>query len=703
MHLPAVIVGTADMLVSKALNRGYGLSRAMFPIDFALTANGAHWVIDEARLCPQSTTTLRQLADFAGKTGTAEPFGLTLLSAMPEPGLAFRRLAAEPGDYRAIAASALERHTHGTRTLVVLNTVDAAQEVYRQLRDGPVDVTLLHSRFRAIERAEQLSAITGQDGDLMVVATQVVEAGIGDLGAALLITEAAPWASLLPRARHRDRSGGPGEVLWVPPPVALPYAQDDIDAVSAELVRLDGKRLTGEELAARDAFLRSSRDGDHRAVIQPGEFVALFDTSTYLSGGDVDIASYVLDTEDLDVEVAWATWTPGEDGAPNPEVRHPAPEYRCRVPIGDAVEFAGNRTVWRFDHATDRWIPLTQQALSRPEELLLVNAADGGYDPEMGFAPRRREPVADSPELLTPEEAERAAAAAKAAELAARVAEELDTAVAAASIDIAPRRWQSLDEHSEQVRDQAAALLAALAPSIPPAAVAAVVVAGYLHDVGKAHPTWQDALCALADDDDQDKIADGRPWAKSGTTSKSGRLEFAGGPGFRHELASLIILDGPLPSLLAASPDPDLTRFLVLAHHGRLRVRVNDRDERVVSAALPDDPATLRPNHEALGRNILGLAQGATTDIPPMLGQPATTLTVDLGQFRAEGERSWTMTALALVDKYGPFALAYMETVVRMADWRASGGRELPESDTTVKIGETSLSMSRLKPSLKRQ
>jgi CRISPR-associated endonuclease/helicase Cas3 len=682
MHLPAVIVGTADMLVSKALNRGYGLSRAMFPIDFALTANGAHWVIDEARLCPQSTTTLRQLADFAGKRGTAEPFGLTLLSAMPEPGLAFRRLAAEPGDYRAIAASALERHTRGTRTLVVLNTVDAAQEVYRQLRGGPVDVTLLHSRFRGVERGDRLLAITGQDGNLIVVATQVVEAGIGDLGAALLITEAAPWAALLPRARHRDRSGGPGEVLWVPPPVALPYAQEDIDAVAGELVQLDGKRLTGEELAARDAFFHSSRDGDHRAVIQPGEFVALFDTSTYLSGGDVDIAPYIRDTEDLDVEVAWATWTPGEDGAPDPEVRHPAPEYRCRVPIGDAVEFARNRAVWRFDPATDRWTAVNKVlSRPRPEELLLVNAADGGYDPEIGFAPRRREPVADSPELLTSEEAaERTAAAVKAAELAAWETGGLDAEIATAPLDIAPRRWQSLDEHSEQVRDQAAALLAALAPSIPPEAAEAAVVAGYLHDVGKAHPTWQDALCALADDDDQDKIADGRPWAKSGTTSKSGRLEFAGGPGFRHELASLIILDGPLPSLLAASPDPDLTRFLVLAHHGRLRVQVNDRDERVVPAAPPDDPATLRPNHEALGRNILGLEQDATTDIPPMLGQPATTLTVDLGQFLAGGERSWTMTALALVDKYGPFALAYLETVVRMADWRASGGRELPES-----------------------
>src|SRR6201999_1493870 len=81
MHEPAIVVGTVDSLVSKAMNRGYGISRAIFPIDFALVTNGAHWVIDEIQLCPESTTTLRQLAAFAKTLGTAEPFGLTCMSA----------------------------------------------------------------------------------------------------------------------------------------------------------------------------------------------------------------------------------------------------------------------------------------------------------------------------------------------------------------------------------------------------------------------------------------------------------------------------------------------------------------------------------------------------------------------------------------------------------------------------------------------
>jgi CRISPR-associated endonuclease/helicase Cas3 len=64
-----------------------------------------------------------------------------------------------------------------------------------------------------------------------------------------------------------------------------------------------------------------------------------------------------------------------------------------------------------------------------------------------------------------------------------------------------------------------------------------------------------------------------------------------------------------------------------------------------------------------------------------MLGLAASTLTVGLGQFGAGDARaSWYQTVAGLLQRYGPFRLAYLETVVRVADWRASGGREMPRA-----------------------
>lgn len=652
LHRPAIVIGNADVLVSKALSRGFGIGRALSPIDFGLVTNGAHWVLDEARLCPQAAATLRRLAGWAGEGETAEPFGITLLSSLTGTeaiGIAageragelasrlgarrtIRRGPGEPGDYLTVARLAAERHRPGTMTLVVLNTVAAAQAVHRQLRGEGVTGTLLHPRLRGIERAARLAEIAAPGQDMIVVTAQVAE-GL-DLSAAVLVTEAAPWPALVQRAGRCNRDGAvlDAELWW------LPQASDHqhTDAARAELNRLEGTAVTTEELAAR-AVPSASRQV---AAIGREAFAELFDTTAV-----VDVRPYLLDGDDLDVELAWATWTQGPDGAPDPEVRHPPAEYRCRVPIGEAMRLAGQRPVWRFDRSADRWLRLGEDPTAPPGplELLLVNAVDGGYDPGCGFDPAASGPVPDSPELLTP-------------------AEMTERAAAEAAVPAEPSRpWQSLAEHSDQVRDQAAALLAVLAPRVPPDAARATIVAAHLHDAGKAHPVWQDALCALAGESEALAVAAGRPWAKSG---KNGGLQFAGGAGFRHELASLLLLDGPLAGLLAASPDPDLTRYLVLAHHGLLRVQVRDSG---ASPVVPDGPLTF------------GLAQGTRTPIPAIFGQPATTLLTDLAPFGPDGGGTWRQTVLRLLARYGPFTLAYLETIVRIADWRASGGKDLPE------------------------
>ncbi|MEX1027448.1 MAG: CRISPR-associated helicase/endonuclease Cas3, partial [Candidatus Paceibacterota bacterium] len=52
-------------------------------------------------------------------------------------------------------------------------------------------------------------------------------------------------------------------------------------------------------------------------------------------------------------------------------------------------------------------------------------------------------------------------------------------------------------------------------------------------------------------------------------------------------------------------------------------------------------------------------------------------LSLDLMQLgQQNGRPSWLGRTLALRDRFGPFRLAYLETLVRVADWRGSAARE---------------------------
>ncbi len=682
MHLPAIVVGTVDSLVSKALNRGYGLGRATYPVDFALVTNGAHWVIDEIQLCPESTTTLRQLAAFAGSLGTAEPFGLTCMSATVsralletvdnpelddgdivaiEPAdrageLAVRlgarrtigRLAAEPGAYRDIGRMVAELHRPETLTLVVLNTVDAAMKVYAALPRGEADTTLIHSRFRGRERtalAARIAADPGSGGHI-VVATQVVEAGL-DLNAALLVTEAAPWPSVVQRAGRCNRTGRipDARLLWVPPLRHHPYEEADVAASAAALQSLEGVAVTGEDLLGQ----RVAVTEQPVSVLRRPDFLGLFDTAPDLSGADVDVAPYVRDADDLDAQLIWATWTaevvngrPSDDGRPPADVKAPSAEWRCRAPLAEVAALAKRVPVWRMDQVRGRWARVTAQERARPGEVLLVAAGDGGYDVAAGLDAAACGPVLDCPELG----------------LSAVPAAGVEDVFRADPASLGQSGWVPLQQHSEETRDQAAGLISVIRPGLRDEAGRAVVSAAYLHDAGKSHKIWQDALCELAAARDAERIEAGRPWAKS---ASQGRLKFAGSVPFRHELASLLLADGPLRPLIDGNADGDLARYLVLAHHGKLRLQVREPDQ--LDSSL-----------------LLGLEDGVTWSVPPLLGEAAAELTIDLKQFNLGGDRSWTRTALSLLDRYGPFVLAYLEALVRVADWRASAGASLPDS-----------------------
>ncbi len=61
----AILIGTQDMLLSRALNRGYGMSRYRWPMHFGLLNNDCLWVFDEMQLMGSGLATTTSCKRFA--------------------------------------------------------------------------------------------------------------------------------------------------------------------------------------------------------------------------------------------------------------------------------------------------------------------------------------------------------------------------------------------------------------------------------------------------------------------------------------------------------------------------------------------------------------------------------------------------------------------------------------------------------------
>lgn len=142
--------------------------------------------------------------------------------------LANRRLAAKrlappetrisKGSERDLANEIRDRHVSGTRTIVVLNSVDRAVKVFEALRatKGAPATVLIHSRFRPADRAASLENALAPDFTGIVVSTQVIEAGV-DISSRTLVTELAPWPSIVQRCGRCNQAGelAEADVWWV--------------------------------------------------------------------------------------------------------------------------------------------------------------------------------------------------------------------------------------------------------------------------------------------------------------------------------------------------------------------------------------------------------------------------------------------------------------------------------------------------------
>ena len=464
-----------------------------------------------------------------------------------------------------------------------------------------------------------------------MVSTQVLEAGV-DLSAALLFTEAAPWPSIVQRAGrcNRDGSQDDARLLWAKPPKDPPYEEADVSASVAGLRSLAGEAVTTAGLQSLDVHTLSRIT----PIIRRRDLIDLFDTTPDLSGNDVDVARFIRDGGDRTVQVAWRDI--GDDN--RPLGMSPRRDELCSVPIAALRHWLKNHGAWRLDHlARDRSRPWTRCSASELRDgiEIVLDADKGGYDSEIGWNPR------SGPVGVIAQPSSQSA-----------LEDDIGVGDEPGSLTDA---WYPLAQHLADVERECATLLDAFgATSLSAEIHRAAIVAGRLHDIGKASPVWQEAALATANEEERASLKDRGPYAKTGNYKPlrcNPRF-------FRHELASALALMSEGASALGDHHETDLVIYLVASHHGRVRLSIrrppeeSGVDERLVTT--------------------LGVAPG--DELPEVdLGEsivPRSHLTIPTGSGRYERR------ALKLRDRadLGPFRLAFLEMVVRSADWRASGG-----------------------------
>lgn len=688
---PAILVGTQDMMLSRALMRGYGMSRYQWSIDFALLHNDAMWAYDEVQLMGPALATSAQVDAFRRSIALARPSRSLWMSATLRPEwlrtvdfepysgalssvgvsaedreVAGERLnarkALKRSAVRLTKASAtavteyvkklvpeiIEEHRPGSQTLVIVNRVDRAQALFREVRAAAPEIPslLLHSRFRAAERRSIEAALRDADHPpqgRIVIATQAVEAGV-DMTSATLFTELAPWSSMVQRFGRCNRYGeveGGAAVVWIDLQVegkdAAPYEQGALE-ISRALLQADLLDVGPESLPPVPT------DRPLTQVLRRRDFVELFNTDPDLSGFDIDISPYIRDPGAPQVQVYWRSY----DQRPGTDLPAAGREELCNVSMGQMSAYLkkkgkpGTRSAWQWDPLLDGWSQKRAKDSIIPGVTFLLDAMNGGYDAELGFHPSATLPVG----TLTPDEVE---------------------SPPSYPADGHTSRFVPLKTHLLHVQEAAVRICAAL--DVAEAERRPIGTAAIWHDVGKAHPAFQTAMLDAADDR---AVYSDRLWAKSpGSGRPRYRVEVEGGtvprPYFRHELASM------LAWLKHANgdADADLVAYLIAAHHGKVRMGLR---------ALPAEPL---PDDDRL------VARGVWDgdELPPLMvgGRevPGTTLHLDLMRMgRGPMGPSWTERTQRLLDERGPFVLAWLESLLRLADWQASAAEEEAPDDS---------------------
>ncbi len=715
----AILVGTQDMLLSRALNRGYAAGRSRWPMQFGQLNTDCMWVFDEIQLMGAGLATTAQLEAFREQLGegnscpsvwmsaTLQPAWLETVDFAEQAGALTtaslelshddashrevdRRLRAEKplekarasmGESAGLAALVREAHKPGTLTIAVMNTVGRAGELYKALKAldpgggrgagssprrtaGQGDLSakspeprtvLLHSRFRPEDRMRRLEETISDCGEVgaIVVSTQVIEAGV-DMSATTLFTEAAPWSSLVQRFGRCNRTGDDekAQVFWIDLPADEETAEKAAAPYDLDMLRESCRMLKGRTNVGPGYLPQVELPFHHTDVIRRKDIIDLFDTSPDLAGNDIDIDRFVREADKSDVRVFWRDYHDSPNAGEGREVEPaPLPRELCPAPVEEFRKFVGDGKragkVWRWSFLDRRWEKLSREHVVAGQ-VYLIHADAGGYSEECGWdssGSRRVEPLIQQNGAMTE----------------ASEATEDDRLSHADS-------WQSVAEHSSEVCDELELMARAL--SLAEEEEASLRYAAVWHDRGKAHSAFLAKLKeeALGAREARERMSEGNFIAKApaeawirGRNGNAGYRKY-----FRHELASALALL-LAPETLVPEGDRDLAAYLIAAHHGKVRLSIR---------SLPDEN---RPaDNRRFARGVWEGDKLPATRLGDGITAPAVSLSLEpmeLGRCREEpfrGRPSWSERAIHLRNALGPFRLAYLESILRAADWKAS-------------------------------
>jgi CRISPR-associated endonuclease/helicase Cas3 len=627
----AVIIGTQDMLLSRALNRGYGMSKYRWPVHFGLLNNDCLWVLDEVQLMGVGAKTGTQLQEFRRIYGTMFRSHTIQMSATIEDididcfelhnadylnPIMKKRIDAGKSikqiDAAKVIDSVIQDFTNGKKVILILNTVKSATEFYNKInskiKDNKNSCILLHSRFRPYEKEKLRSRLFEADWKI-AVSTQVIEAGV-DITSDVLFTEIAPWSSMVQRFGRCNRNGESedAKIYWfdLEKKNVAPYTEQEINDSKKKL-----NSISNASLQTIKGIPIEPADVLH--VIRDSDIIDLFDTSSDLSGNEVDVSRFIRESDDRDVSVFWRDIP---NGRPSKDTPAPLKEELCQVPIGEFKDALKNNfwESWVWDYYEGKWNNAGFSNIT-PNSLILIKSTSGGYTPENGWDPRSKTKVEPISITLHSEKND------------------------SYGQNQSEGKFQTIAEHTQQVCFCAKQIVTML--GLDHELKDVLHKAALWHDVGKAHAEFQKKIDAgdvpvLLAKAPKDK------W-KNNDSRKY----------FRHELASALCA--------LQNNAEDIVAYLAAAHHGKVRLSIR---------SLPDEE--LPSDNRLFAR---GVWDG---DIIPEidLGElkvPETKLDLSYMQLgeSSRGE-SWTSRMLDMRDEFGIFKLAYFESLMKAADERAS-------------------------------